>query len=251
MQKVFKKAFAEKFVMKVNVHKSDDRGVTALGWLFSRHSFSFGEYYNPQRMGFGLLRVLNDDVIDGGKGFGLHPHDNMEIVTIVLEGALEHNDSAGNKGVIRPGDVQRMSAGRGIIHSEYNHSKTESGHFLQIWVETAKRNIQPEYEQKSFGWQDSGKLIEVVSGRAKTADKLFMHQDGVFLLGGFDKPAKFSHALKGKEFGLFVFVISGKVSFEKNVLSEGDSAEITGVEKVDFSAEKGAKVLLIEVPMKQ
>ena len=136
--------------MKIEVHKAEERGTSEHGWLHSKHSFSFADYYNPEKMGFGKLRVLNDDIVDPGQGFGTHHHDNMEIVSIVLEGSLEHKDNAGNHGVIKTGDIQRISAGSGITHSEYNHSKKEKVNFLQIWIETKEHNIKPSYEQKNF-----------------------------------------------------------------------------------------------------
>ena len=137
-----------KILMKKEVHKAEERGTAEHGWLHSKHSFSFADYYNPKRMGFGKLRVLNDDIVDPGQGFGEHHHDNMEIVSIVLEGSLEHKDSSGNHDVIKTGDIQRISAGSCITHSEYNHSKKEKVNFLQIWIETKEQNIKPSYEQK-------------------------------------------------------------------------------------------------------
>jgi len=159
--------------LDIKIHKSDERGRAEHGWLHTRFSFSFADYYNPDRMDFGALRVLNDDIIDAGKGFGSHPHDNMEIVSIVLEGELEHKDNMGNHGVIPAGDVQRMSAGSGVVHSEFNASKEKEVKLLQIWIQTKEQNIKPSYEQKSFAKTDKkNKLVRIVSGSKKEGEEV-------------------------------------------------------------------------------
>ena len=151
--------------MKTIIYKAGERGIAEFGWLHSRHSFSFGRYYNPEKMGFGLLRVLNDDIVEPGEGFGKHPHDNMEIISIVLDGELEHRDSMGTGSVIKRGDVQVMSAGKGITHSEFNHSKERKVNFLQLWIIPKEKNIEPRYDQKNFTFSDrKNKIITVVSG---------------------------------------------------------------------------------------
>src|SRR3989344_3753779 len=171
--------------MKIKIQHSSERGSTELGWLHSRHSFSFGNYYNPRRMNFGFLRVLNDDIVEPGKGFGMHFHDNMEIISIVLEGALEHKDSMGNHGVIKAGEVQRISAGTGISHSEFNHSYKEKVHFLQVWIEPKETSLRPNYEQKRFDLKNN-KLTTIVSG-SKNKNTTYINQDAYFLIGNFDK----------------------------------------------------------------
>ena len=146
--------------MKKEIHKAEERGTAEHGWLHSKHSFSFADYYNPERTGFGKLRVLNDDFIDPGRGFGMHPHDNMEIISIVIDGELEHKDNMKNHGVIPVGDIQRMSAGTGVVHSEFNHSKKKKVHLLQIWVLPKEKNIAPSYEQKSFSIEDKKNKLQ-------------------------------------------------------------------------------------------
>lgn len=235
--------------MKMVIHRSNERGVAKSGWLDAKYSFSFSGYYNPTRMGFGALRVLNEDVFAPGKGFGFHEHDNMEIVTIVLEGALEHKDSVGNHGVIRAGEVQAMSAGSGIMHSEVNPSPTEPVHLLQVWVETKEQNIKPSYSQKKFSLaQKKNKFLEIASGK-KSPSVLYIHQDARFLLGELDKGFKASHVLESKENGLFVFLVYGKISIEGKELLQGDSIEIMGLESTSVLALENSTVLLIEVPV--
>lgn len=233
--------------MIINIHRSGERGRTELRWLHSRHSFSFGNYYNPERSGFGLLKVLNDDVVEPGKGFGTHFHDNFEIVSIVFEGALEHRDSMGNHGVIKAGEIQRISAGAGISHSEFNHSAKERVHFLQIWIEPKEKGIKPGYEQKSFSKLKKNELIKVISGN-KGKDEMYIHQDAHFSIGNFDKSDKAGYKLSNPKNGVFIFVVDGKIKVENKTLEEGDSAEITGAREIVFKAEEDSKILVIEVP---
>ena len=233
--------------MKINIHKSNERGTSRYDWLLSRHSFSFANYYNPKKMNFGALRVLNDDIVDAGKGFGMHRHENMEIVSIVLEGSLEHKDSMGNHGIIKENEVQRMSAGTGVNHSEFNHSKTDKSHFLQIWIEPNEMGLEPSYEQKNIP-TTKNKLHEVASG-TKKKDVVYIHQNTFMFIGNFDKGNESMQILADNSHGAFVFVIEGEIELEKNILAAGDSAEITGAGKVAFKANKQSKVLLIEVPM--
>lgn len=232
------------------IHRSSERGQAEHGWLHARHSFSFSDYHNPARMHFGALRVLNEDVIEPAQGFGAHAHDNMEIVTIVLEGALEHQDSQGNRGVIRPGDVQRMSAGSGIRHSEFNHSQNEKTHLLQIWVYPRERNIAPGYEQKNFPAQlRKNRFLTLVSGE-KNGESLYVHQDAVFAEGHFDAGKTVSYDRKYPKNGIYAFLINGEMAFEGKNLSSGDAAAITDASSVLFSFKKASHLLLIEVPPK-
>ncbi|KHO48326.1 MAG: Pirin-like protein [archaeon GW2011_AR5] len=238
--------------MNIDIQKSADRGMTRTTWLNSRHSFSFGNYFNPARMGFGKLRVLNDDVIEPGSGFPTHHHDNMEIVTIVLEGALHHKDSSGGEGVIKPGEVQAMSAGHGIYHSEFNNSD-KPVRLLQIWVDTAEEGIKPGYEQKQFKLKDNV-LTEIVGakldGRSESVISpwLKIHQDASFHLGKLEKSASLEHQVSHGH-GAYVFVISGSIEIAKRQLEECDAAEITDTKSFTIKALKDSKVLVINVPM--
>jgi len=235
--------------MKIEIQRSNDRGRADHDWLHTRFSFSFADYYNPNKMGFGKLRVLNDDFIDPGKGFGMHPHDNMEIVSIVLEGELEHKDNMGNRGIIPVGDVQRMSAGTGVAHSEFNHSTEKKVHLLQIWVLPKEKNITPSYEQRSFSSENKkNKLLTVVSG-FKKKDSLYLHQDAEFLLGELEAGKSVKHKFSKKEQGIYVFVIEGKIEVFKKELEKGDAAEITEITEIEISAIEDSTVLVIEVPM--
>ena len=199
-------------------------------------------------MSFGLLRVFNDDIIAPGKGFGMHQHDNMEVVSIVLKGSLEHKDSMGNHGIIKAGEVQRMSAGSGIFHSEFNPSDKENGHFLQIWIEPKKRGIKPSYEQKNFSDLEKNKLHTIVSGD-KNKNVLYIHQDAVFLMGNFDKNKTIEYNLKNSNHIAYVFVLEGEIEIDKNKIKTGDSAEITGANTIQIKTNEKSNILVIEVPL--
>lgn len=233
--------------MKISVNRSDDLGLTELGWLHSRHSFSFGDYFDPKRKSFGALTVLNDDLIEAASGFGTHQHDNFEIVTIVLEGAIEHKDSMGNHGIIKANEVQRMSAGTGISHSEFNGSKKDKGHFLQIWIKPREKNVKPSYEQRQFKLPKN-KLLRIVSGN-KGKDAVYINQDAHFYLGEFDKEIEANYSLNNQKNGAFIFVIKGNLKLDKSILDKGDSAEISGAKEIKFKAGKNSKMLVIEVPI--
>ena len=237
--------------MKIEVHRSETRGTTELGWLHSRHSFSFGEYFDPQRRGFGALRVLNEDKVKPGMGFGLHPHDNMEIVSIVLGGTLEHKDSEGNHGVIPAGDIQKMSAGSGIRHSEFNHSKEEAVHFLQVWVFPKERDIKPGYEQKSFpvGLKKNA-LLPVISGQ-KNDKTLYIHQDCTFSLGSADPGKRLPYFLSSPAHGIYVFNIEGEIEIGEDILKTGDAAALSDISKIELVVHKKSEILVIEVPLKK
>lgn len=236
--------------MKLTVHRSGCRGHANHGWLRTWHSFSFASYYNPDRMHFGALRVLNDDIIAAGMGFGTHPHDNMEIITIVLDGELEHRDSMGNGSVIRPGEVQVMSAGTGIYHSEFNHSEETETSLLQIWVFPDKKNVEPRYGQASFSPEEmNGKWRTVVSPDGAD-DSLWIHQQTWFSLGEFSKGAVAQLNQNKPENGFYIFVISGSVKVGVETLHERDAVgieEISG--NIEIIIEEDAKLLAMEVPM--
>jgi quercetin 2,3-dioxygenase len=235
--------------MKAIVHKNDSRGHADHGWLNTYHSFSFANYHNPEKVHFGMLRVLNDDYVAEGMGFGTHPHDNMEIVTIVLSGALEHKDSMGNTAVIKPDEVQIMSAGTGITHSEYNHSKTEPVQLLQIWVFPKERNIKPRYDQKLFSAEEKkNKLLTVVSP-SKENDAVWINQDAWFSLGSLEKNKNIEYNLHKKGNGVYVFVIEGEINAGEIELGKRDGLGISDADKFNVTAKTNAVILLIEIPM--
>jgi quercetin 2,3-dioxygenase len=232
------------------LHKAETRGNANHGWLNSYHTFSFANYYNPERMNFGVLRVLNDDTVQGGKGFGTHPHDNMEIISIPLEGDLEHQDSMGNVTVIRNGDIQVMSAGTGIRHSEYNKNLDKTVKFLQIWVFPNKRNVTPRYDQITLKLADrKNKLQQILSPNPDDAG-VWIHQNAWFLLGTLDKDFKTEYTLKGGSGnGVYAFVLSGNVTINGQALNPRDGLGIWDVAKLDIKADGNTELLLMEVPM--
>lgn len=231
------------------IHKAETRGHANHGWLNSFHTFSFANYYNPERMHFGALRVLNDDQVEAGMGFGTHPHDNMEIISIPLEGDLEHKDSMGNTAVIRNGDVQVMSAGTGITHSEYNRNKDKQVKFLQIWVFPNKKNVTPRYDQITLKEEDRhNKLQQIVSPSPDDAGA-WINQNAWFHLGKFDKGVSKDYNLKAKGNGVYAFVLSGEVSMNGNKLGTRDGFGIWDTDKFSIKADSDAEFLLMEVPM--
>lgn len=236
--------------MKKVVHRAESRGYADHGWLITRHTFSFAGYYDPERVRFGLLRVLNDDIIMGGSGFGTHPHDNMEIISIPIYGALEHRDSMGSVSVIRDNEVQVMSAGSGVTHSEYNHSKTEKANFLQLWIFPEIRNAEPGYDQKAF--EDNkfeGKFGCIVSPDG-TEGSLRINQQAWLSVGVFEAGRHVSYNLRKKENGLYVFVIHGSVEAGGELLNERDGMGVWETGEVNLTVKDTAKILLIEVPMR-
>lgn len=233
--------------MKINVNRSSDRGITKFDWLNSRHSFSFGDYYEPKRKGFGVLRVLNDDIVGPSKGFSMHNHANFEIVSIVLEGALEHKDSMGNQGIIRAGEVQRISAGTGIMHSEFNPSNKEKVHFLQIWITPMSLDVKPSYEQKKLKSNVRNKLINIVSNEKN--DNVYINQRAIFSLGNFNKNKEITYKLQNTKHGIFVFMIRGDANIGKENLKIGDSCEITEINDVKIRTNEETTLLIIEVQL--
>ena len=236
--------------MKSVLHLANTRGHANHGWLDSHHSFSFANYYNPERMNFGVLRVLNDDRVDPGQGFGMHPHDNMEIISIPLEGDLEHKDSMGNTAMIKQGDIQVMSAGTGIRHSEYNKNKDKQVKFLQIWVFPNKKNVTPRYDQINLpGMEVKNEFHQILSPRPDDAG-VWIHQNAWFSMGNFDKKTKLSYTLKDSaKNGVYAFILDGKASIENQKLSLRDGVGVWDTEKIDIEAEAGSRILLMEVPM--
>lgn len=232
------------------LHKSESRGDANHGWLHSRHTFSFVNYYNPERMHFGALRVLNDDFVAEGMGFGIHPHNNMEIVSIPLEGALEHKDSMGNVSVIKNGDVQVMSAGTGITHSEYNKNKDKPVKFLQIWVLPDKKNATPRYDQITLDPSHRRNKFQQIVSPNDNDEGVWVHQDAWFHLGTFDKGFSTIHHIKKSGNGVYVFIIRGDAKIDGALLNERDGLGIWNTGKFTFEANSAdAEVLLMEVPM--
>lgn len=236
--------------MKTILHKANTRGHANHGWLDSWHTFSFAGYYDPQRVHFGALRVLNDDTVAGGMGFGTHPHDNMEIISIPLSGELEHKDNMGNVQVIRQGDVQVMSAGTGIQHAEKNKNTDTPVKFFQIWVFPNKKNVQPRYAQENFSDEDKhNKLLTVVSPLGTNDGGVQVHQDAWFSLGKLDKNIKVNYDLKKKENGVYAFVIEGDVTLNGIKLNKRDGLGITETNTLEIMADNDAELLLMEVPV--
>lgn len=231
------------------LHKAETRGDANHGWLHSKHTFSFANYHNPERMHFGVLRVLNDDTVAAGMGFGTHPHDNMEIISIPLEGDLEHKDSMGNVTVIKNGDIQVMSAGTGIQHSEYNKSKDNQVKFLQIWVFPNKKNVTPRYDQITLKPEDRhNKLQQIVSPNADDTG-VWIHQNAWFHLGKFDKGITTDYTIKSKGNGLYIFNLSGTLKVDDQLLNTRDGFGIWDIEKVTLKADTDTEFLIMEVPM--
>lgn len=238
----------EEKYMNYTIHKANSRGHANHGWLDSRHSFSFANYYNPDRMNFGVLRVLNDDVVDPGKGFGTHPHDNMEIISIPLEGDLQHKDSMGNVAVIREGDIQVMSAGTGVRHSEFNKNKDKPVKFLQIWVIPHTRNVEPRYDQVRIETSPNT-FHQVLSPNPDDAG-VWIHQNAWFSLGNFSKSSEQKYVLNNQSNGVYAFIIEGSARIADQKLERRDAIGIWDVESLDITPDAGAKILLMEVPMK-
>ena len=235
--------------MKTVLHKAETRGDANHGWLHSKHSFSFANYYNPERMNFGVLRVLNDDTVSGGMGFGTHPHQNMEIVSIPLSGDLEHKDSMGNTTVIKEGDIQVMSAGTGVQHSEYNKNKDEAVKFLQIWVIPNQQNVEPRYDQITLDQADrKNKLQQVLSPNKEDAG-VWVYQDAWFTMTDLDAGKDVTYTFNKADNGLYVFVLEGSITVGDQKLERRDGLGIYETDTVKLKASENASVLLMEVPM--
>ena len=235
--------------MKTILHKAETRGHANHGWLDSHHTFSFADYYDPQRVHFGALRVLNDDRVAAGKGFGQHPHDNMEIVSIPLFGDLEHKDSMGNVAVIRKGEIQVMSAGTGIFHSEYNRNADKETQFLQIWVIPNKRNVTPRYDQISI--TDIAKEDELYQILSPNPDDqgVWIHQQAWFHLGDLSEGWTGSYKLKGEDTGVYFFVLEGEVTVAGQKLNKRDGFGVSETTEIDITANSEAQLLIMEVAM--
>lgn len=232
------------------LHKANTRGEANHGWLHSFHSFSFASYYNPERMNFGVLRVLNDDTVSGGMGFGTHPHDNMEIISIPLEGDLEHKDSMGNTTVIRNGDIQVMSAGTGIQHSEYNKNQNETVKFLQIWVFPNKRNVTPRYDQITLDKNDRHNKLQQILSPNPEDEGVWIHQDAWFHMGDFENGKTAIYIIKKSGNGVYAFVLNGQFTINNTNLDRRDGLGLSGLDAIEIVATSDdASILLMEVPM--
>ncbi len=236
--------------MKTILHKADTRGLAEHGWLTSRHTFSFGEYYAPERMGFGLLRVINDDAVQPGMGFGTHPHENMEIVSIPLTGELRHQDSMGNTQHITTGEVQIMSAGTGLTHSEYNASNSEVVTFLQIWVLPKEPNIEPRYDQRLFPAAERQGRFQVVVSPDRNDGGVWINQDARFSLGDFDANEADSYSAVQPGNGVYIFIIEGSAIVAGEALKRRDGMGVEDAASIDISALEDSQLLAIEVPMR-
>ncbi len=239
-----------KIMANTVLHKAETRGHANHGWLNSHHTFSFANYYNPERMHFGVLRVLNDDIVRGGNGFGRHPHDNMEIISIPLEGDLEHQDSMGNIAVIKNGDIQVMSAGTGITHSEKNKSLSNEVKFLQIWIFPNKKNVEPRYDQLTLNAEDRKNKLQQILSPSQDDDGVWIHQDAWFHLGSLDEGNTQTYQLKKEGNGVYIFVISGEITVGDQKLNNRDGFGIWDVSEINILADTNAEVLVMEVPMK-
>ncbi|MGO9454200.1 MAG: pirin family protein [Candidatus Binataceae bacterium] len=231
----------------ITVRKSNERGLTKIDWLDSRHTFSFGEYYDPAEMGFSVLRVINDDRVAPGAGFPTHPHRDMEIVTWVLDGALEHRDSMGNGSVIRPGDAQRMSAGRGIRHSEFNASKSASVHLLQMWMLPAEMGIEPGYEQRNFREAERRGKLKLIASPDGSGGSITVHQDARLYDGLLSAGDAVRHEITPKRHA-YLHVARGSVAANGLAMGEGDGAAIENEPGVELKAQKDSEILLFDLP---
>lgn len=235
--------------MKTVLHKANTRGHADHGWLNSHHTFSFANYHNPERMHFGVLRVLNDDIVAPGRGFGKHPHDNMEIISIPLEGDLEHKDSMNNIAVIKQGDIQVMSAGTGIFHSEYNKNTSDEVRFLQIWMFPNRRDVEPRYDQITLRAQDMNNRFQQILSPSKEDDGVWVHQNAWFHLGDLEAGQEQAYTIHAKGNGVYAFVLDGDVTIDGQSLNKRDGFGIWDTEKINIKADSKAKVLLMDVPM--
>ncbi len=232
------------------IHKADSRGKADHGWLVSNHTFSFANYYNPERMHFGVLRVLNDDKVDPGRGFGTHPHDNMEIISIPLEGDLEHKDSMGNSAIIKSGDIQVMSAGTGIMHSEFNKNQDQLVKFLQIWVYPNKRNVTPRYDQITLDKTKSKNKFQQILSPNSDDEGVWIHQDAWFHLGNFENNIETQYQIRKKGNGVYAFIIKGSAEIEGQKLDERDGFGVWDISDIQIkTTSENTEILLMDVPM--
>lgn len=238
--------------MKTILHKANTRGDANHGWLHSKHTFSFANYYDPERMNFGALRVLNDDTVSESRGFGTHPHKDMEIVSIPLEGDLKHRDNMGNEAIIKAGDIQVMSAGTGIMHSEYNNNPDKPVKFLQIWVIPNKQDVEPRYDQITLNTTDRNNKLQQVLSPNPNDSGVWIHQNAWFNMTNLDQNKEVKYSLNDpKNNGVYAFVLKGDASINNQKLNERDGFGIWDIETLDIKADSDTEILLMEVPVKQ
>ncbi len=243
-------AFSKPDETKNVLHKADSRGKTENEWLVSEKTFSFGDYYDPERIQFGTLRVLNDDTLEAEKGFGVHPHDNMEIISIPLEGSLEHEDSLGNKLVIKSGEIQVMSAGTGVMHSEFSKSDEELGKFLQIWIYPRKRNVNPRYDQITLDKTKSKNRFQQILSPEVDDEGVWIYQDAWFHLGNFENTTETQYQIKKKGNGVYAFIIKGSAEIDGQKLEERDGLGVQDISELKIkTTSENTEILLMEVPM--
>jgi quercetin 2,3-dioxygenase len=236
-------------MIKSILHKANTRGEANHGWLQSKHTFSFAHYHHPERMHFGALRVLNDDFVAPGMGFGTHPHNNMEIISIPLEGDLEHRDSMGNISIIKNGDIQILSAGTGITHSEYNKSKTEPVKFLQIWVFPNQKDVSPRYDQISLNKAERQNKFQQILSPNPADSGVWIHQQAWFHLADLSSGSEHTYPLKDNRNGLYVFVLKGNIQVGENILEDRDGLGLLECDEVSFKPISDTELLLMEVPI--
>jgi len=235
--------------MNKEIHRSESRGIADHGWLRSRHTFSFADYRNPDRMGFGKLRVLNDDIVEPSMGFDTHSHKNMEIVSIPISGTLRHQDSMGNQHIIRSGEIQIMSAGTGISHSEYNDSSTEPVNFLQIWISPKKMNIGPRYAQKEIDSNITNRFVDIVKPDQEECGAVWINQDAYFSHSNLDEGSTVSYKSKLNNPDIYIFVISGEIVVDGDILRDRDGIALDDLTGVELIANRKSKVLCIETEL--
>ena len=233
------------------LHIAQERGLVSFGWLEAKYSFSFGNYYNPEKMNFGALRVLNDDTIAPAMGFGKHPHKNMEIITIVQSGALKHEDSMGNKGIIEAGDIQVMSAGSGIEHSEVNASSQNSLTLFQLWIHSQRQDVTPRYEQKKIAplLTDNTFTTIVKPKQEALKDDIWIHQQAYISIGNFSNETQTNYSMQQNQNGVYIMVIEGSIVVADQTLQHRDAIGLWNTNSVDMTITKNSKVLIVEVPM--
>ncbi len=244
------RTFVLQIMSNIIIHKAETRGNADHGWLKSKHTFSFANYYNPDRMNFGVLRVLNDDVVAAGMGFGKHPHENMEIISIPLEGDLEHKDSMNNETLIKCGDIQVMSAGTGIYHSEYNKNKDKLVKFLQIWIFPNKKNVTPRYDQITLNLNDRHNKLQQILSPNKDDEGVWIYQNAWFFMGKFDNEFTTKYKTKNIENGVYIFILNGNLLINNNEVNMRDGIGFTNTENIEIKAlSQDAEILIMEVPM--
>ncbi|TAH41202.1 MAG: pirin family protein [Bacteroidetes bacterium] len=235
--------------MNTLLHQAKDRGHADHGWLNAHHSFSFAQWYDPNRLQFGMLRVLNDDIVAAGEGFGMHPHNDMEIITIIHSGALEHKDNMGNGSVIKPGDVQVMSAGTGVYHSEFNPSSDEPTSLFQLWIFPKEKGIKPAYDQKTFSPSERKNQIKAVASGFNKGEELYIHQNAVISLGNLSKERSVKYNIAQPENGAYIMVINGQIEIDGKILNKRDAVGITNAKEIEINSLDESDFIIVDVPM--